>query len=71
MKNNRKAVVVKNLSYTYPDGTNALEKISFEIYNGESVALVGSNGQVSLHSYCILIESLKIRVALLRLLERY
>jgi cobalt/nickel transport system ATP-binding protein len=44
MKNNKKSVVVRNLSYTYPDGTNALKKISFEIYSGESVALVGSNG---------------------------
>lgn len=44
MNNNRKAVVVKNLSYTYPDGTNALENVSFEIFKGECVALVGSNG---------------------------
>ncbi len=44
MKNNRKAVVVKNLSYTYPDGINALNRVSFEILSGESMALVGSNG---------------------------
>lgn len=37
-------VEVKNLKYTYPDGTCALENISFRITHGESVAVVGENG---------------------------
>ena len=37
-------VEVKNLKYTYPDGTCALKDISFRITHGESVAVVGENG---------------------------
>ena len=38
------AIRVHDLNYTYPDGTAALEHVSFEIEKGESVALVGPNG---------------------------
>ncbi|MEE9341096.1 MAG: ABC transporter ATP-binding protein [Thermoplasmata archaeon] len=44
MKNNGNPVVVRNLSYRYSDGTSALEDVSFDISNGDSVALVGPNG---------------------------
>ncbi|MDH4317001.1 MAG: energy-coupling factor ABC transporter ATP-binding protein [Desulfobulbaceae bacterium] len=37
-------VEVKDLRFTYPDGTVALKSISFRINHGESVALVGANG---------------------------
>ncbi len=37
-------IEAKNLSYSYPDGSRALEAISFRITHGESVALVGENG---------------------------
>ncbi len=39
-----KAVVVRNLSYVYPDGTKALEGVNIEIEKGEKVAIVGPNG---------------------------
>ncbi|KAB3547880.1 MAG: ABC transporter ATP-binding protein [ANME-2 cluster archaeon] len=39
-----RALRVHDLNYTYPDGTIALEHVSFEIGRGESVALVGPNG---------------------------
>lgn len=37
-------VEVKDLRYTYPDGTPALQGISFRVVHGESVAIVGANG---------------------------
>ena len=37
-------VEAKDLYYTYPDGTPAIQGISFRITHGESVAIVGENG---------------------------
>ncbi len=37
-------VEVKDLQYSYPDGTPALRGVSFRIVHGESVAIVGANG---------------------------
>ncbi|MEM5795533.1 MAG: ATP-binding cassette domain-containing protein, partial [Bacillota bacterium] len=37
-------VEVKNLQYTYPDGTEALRGLTLRITHGESVAIVGANG---------------------------
>ena len=37
-------VEVKDLHYTYPDGTAALGGVGFRITHGESVALIGANG---------------------------
>ena len=37
-------VEVKDLRYTYPDGTPALQGMSFRVVHGESVAIVGANG---------------------------
>lgn len=37
-------VEVKNLRHTYPDGTAALQEVSFRITHGESVAIIGANG---------------------------
>jgi len=39
-----KAVEVCHLSYIYPDGARALKDISFDIDEGETVAVVGPNG---------------------------
>ncbi len=38
------SISAQELGFTYPDGTAALESISFEIGHGESVAIVGANG---------------------------
>jgi|GEM_PF-3069144 len=37
-------VQADNLCHVYPDGTIAIQGISFKIPHGESVALVGANG---------------------------
>lgn len=34
----------RNVHFLYPDGTKALDSISFRIIHGESVALIGENG---------------------------
>lgn len=37
-------VEVRNLRHVYPDGTPALNDVSFRITHGESVAIIGANG---------------------------
>jgi len=37
-------ISVKGLGYAYPDGTRALEEVSFEVGHGEAIAIVGANG---------------------------
>jgi cobalt/nickel transport system ATP-binding protein len=37
-------VEVKDLHHVYPDGTVALDGVSFRITHGESVAIIGANG---------------------------
>lgn len=37
-------IEVKDITVTYPDGTKAIDTLSFTVHDGESVALVGANG---------------------------
>lgn len=37
-------VEVKNLHFSYPDGHEAIRNMSFSIYHGESVGIIGANG---------------------------
>lgn len=39
-----KALVIKDLKKTYPDGTEALKGVDFEVDNGDFFALLGPNG---------------------------
>lgn len=43
MKNNT-IIEISGLSYTYPDGTNALNGVSYSIKTGEKTAVIGPNG---------------------------
>ena len=43
-KEGQNAIEVRNLSYVYPDGTQALSDVSFSLKKGEIIALLGSNG---------------------------
>ncbi len=38
------SIEARDLAFSYPDGTLALDGITFEITHGESVAIVGANG---------------------------
>ena len=40
----KKAVEICHLSYAYPDGTIALQDVSLDIWEGETLGLIGSNG---------------------------
>lgn len=37
-------IQTENMSFTYPDGTSALNNINLEIFEGEKAAIIGSNG---------------------------
>jgi cobalt/nickel transport system ATP-binding protein len=39
-----KIISIKNLHYSYPDGTRALSDINLVIQRGESLGIIGSNG---------------------------
>ncbi len=39
-----KAIVARDISYTYPDGTVGIGKVSLEVEDGERVVLLGPNG---------------------------
>jgi cobalt/nickel transport system ATP-binding protein len=39
-----KILEIKNLCYTYPDGTHALNNINFSLNKAETLAIIGGNG---------------------------
>ncbi|MFC2031689.1 ATP-binding cassette domain-containing protein, partial [Chloroflexota bacterium] len=44
MQNDDPIIEVRNLSYTYPSGTRALEDLDLVVLPGEYVAVMGANG---------------------------
>ena len=43
-RSDEKILEVKSVSFSYPDGFPALKNISFDLYKGEKISVVGSNG---------------------------
>lgn len=41
---NKQAIAIRNLNFSYPDGHQALQDINLDIASGERVGLVGPNG---------------------------
>ncbi len=39
-----KVIEIVNLTFTYPDGTKALQNLSLEVAAGESIGIIGPNG---------------------------
>jgi len=64
-------IEIRNLSYSYPDGTPALVDINLQVMEGEKIALVGANGAgkstLLLHLNGIFTGSGKISIAGLEL----
>lgn len=44
MIENKKVASLQDVVYNYPAGNNALDRISYDLYSGEIVGLVGANG---------------------------
>lgn len=40
----KKVIEIKNLNYSYPDGTEALYGINLDVFEGDSVGIIGPNG---------------------------
>jgi len=63
----KKIVEVRHLSFSYPDGTLALNDVNLDVYEGESLGIIGGNGAgkstLLLHLNGILPETEKRRTA--------
>ena len=44
LKMPEKVIEIRDLNYTYPDGTRALEEINLDVFEGESLGIIGPNG---------------------------
>ena len=40
----RKVIEIRGLNFSYPDGTAALHNINLDVFEGESMGIIGSNG---------------------------
>jgi cobalt/nickel transport system ATP-binding protein len=40
----QKIIEIKELSYSYPDGTTALKNINLDLFEGETLGIIGPNG---------------------------
>ena len=40
----KKAIEIRKLNFSYPDGTTALQDINLDVFEGESLGIIGPNG---------------------------
>jgi len=59
-------IEIKNLNYSYPDGTKALKDVNCEVHRGEALGIVGPNGAgkstLLLHLNGILMDRTSVKI---------
>ena len=44
MNENKKVIIIRSLDFFYPDGRQALKDIDLDVFEGETLGIIGANG---------------------------